>query len=103
MTFKRILIPLDGSQLAEESLPHAEHLAHAFNSEVMLLHVLGTQPSDTEACADSVDWRLRPLEPLGYLKRIANQFVQAGINARYNVTEGRPNRPLSLRTSKRST
>ncbi len=42
--WKRIVIPLDGSDLAELALPYAEELANAFKSEVILLHV--SEPSE---------------------------------------------------------
>jgi nucleotide-binding universal stress UspA family protein len=35
--FTRILVPLDGSELAEQVLPHVETLADKFGSTVMLL------------------------------------------------------------------
>jgi nucleotide-binding universal stress UspA family protein len=38
----RILVPLDGSPLAESVLPHAQALATAFNAEIVLLRVIGT-------------------------------------------------------------
>jgi len=37
--FKRILVPLDGSNLSELALPYAEKLAGTFNSEVDLVEV----------------------------------------------------------------
>jgi nucleotide-binding universal stress UspA family protein len=37
--WQKILVPLDGSDLAESALPYAEELAIAFNSEVVLAHV----------------------------------------------------------------
>jgi nucleotide-binding universal stress UspA family protein len=37
--WKRILVPLDGSNLADQALAYAEELAIAFNSEVILLYV----------------------------------------------------------------
>jgi nucleotide-binding universal stress UspA family protein len=37
--FKRILVPLDGSELAERALPYAEELAGKLGSEVILLNV----------------------------------------------------------------
>ena len=40
--FERILVPLDGSKAAELALPYAEELAHAFDSEVILLFVCDT-------------------------------------------------------------
>jgi nucleotide-binding universal stress UspA family protein len=38
--YKRILVPLDGSELAEGVLPHAAALARRFKSEVVLLQVI---------------------------------------------------------------
>ncbi len=38
--YKRILIPLDGSLLAEQALPHAAALAEHFQAELILLKVL---------------------------------------------------------------
>jgi nucleotide-binding universal stress UspA family protein len=37
--WKKILVPLDGSDLAELALPYAEELATAFKSELILLYV----------------------------------------------------------------
>jgi nucleotide-binding universal stress UspA family protein len=37
--WKKILVPLDGSELAELALPYAHELADAFNSELTLLYV----------------------------------------------------------------
>ena len=37
--FSKILVPLDGSKLAELALPYAEELAGAFNSEIDLVEV----------------------------------------------------------------
>ena len=43
--YKRILLPLDGSPLAEQALPHAIALAEHFHSELILLRVLTPLPS----------------------------------------------------------
>lgn len=37
--YEKILVPLDGSELAEIALPYAEELAGALDSEVTLIHV----------------------------------------------------------------
>lgn len=42
--FKRILVPLDGSELAEKALPYAEALAQKFGAELILLRVLLMMP-----------------------------------------------------------
>ena len=44
--FNRILVPLDGSTLAEIALPYAEELGGAFNSEVILIGV--TEPVERQ-------------------------------------------------------
>ena len=43
--YKRILIPLDGSALAEQALPHAIAQAQRFEAELVLLRVLAPLPS----------------------------------------------------------
>jgi nucleotide-binding universal stress UspA family protein len=40
--YKKILVPLDGSSLAEEVLPHAEALAKSEGAEIVLLRVAVT-------------------------------------------------------------
>ncbi len=47
MTFNKILVPLDGSHLAETVLPMVGHLAQACQSQVMLLHIIERGASPT--------------------------------------------------------
>ena len=42
--FKRILVPLDGSKLAEKALSYAEALAQKFEAELILVQVLQLMP-----------------------------------------------------------
>jgi len=42
--YKRILVPLDGSELAKKALDHAEKLAETFDSEIILLQVVPFMP-----------------------------------------------------------
>jgi nucleotide-binding universal stress UspA family protein len=48
--YKRILVPLDGSELAETALPYAEELAEKLDSEVILINVRtsGEDPANPE-------------------------------------------------------
>jgi len=46
MTFKNILVPLDGSKLAEAILPLAELLASKNNARLILFHVIEHNPPD---------------------------------------------------------
>jgi nucleotide-binding universal stress UspA family protein len=42
--YKRILVPLDGSELAKKALDHAEKLAETFGAEIILLQVVPFMP-----------------------------------------------------------
>ena len=44
--FNRILVPLDGSTLAERAIPHAELFARIFQSDIILLQVCLLYTSD---------------------------------------------------------
>lgn len=46
--FARILMPLDGSELAETALPYGEELAAKLGSEIVLYHVRGTDQPELE-------------------------------------------------------
>jgi len=52
--YQKILIPLDGSKLAENALPHAESLANTYGASLVLLtvvhppSVIGRTPSDVQ-------------------------------------------------------
>ncbi len=41
---QKILVPLDGSKLAEQALPYAEAIAQKFGAEIILLLVLQSPP-----------------------------------------------------------
>lgn len=42
--YKKILVPLDGSELAKRALDHAEKLAKTFNAEIILFQVIPVMP-----------------------------------------------------------
>jgi len=70
--FNRILLPLDGSALAERAIPHAEHFAHIFEANILLLHVLepDAHPQDSHAL-DPLRWHIRKADAHAYLQGIA--------------------------------
>ena len=70
--FNRILVPLDGSTLAERALPHAEQFARIFGSSIVLLQVL--DPTSYRVSPDSIDplsWQIRKAEADTYLNGVA--------------------------------
>ena len=71
--FKRILLPLDGSKLAECVLPHLVAIARISEPEVQLLRIL--EPFGVTArmrMIDPVDWQIRKAEAESYLSVIAS-------------------------------
>jgi len=81
--WERILVPLDGSNLAELAIPYAEELAVAFNSEVVLLYV--SEPGESqyhhmhqlyiEELAGQMKNRINKVSPLVLSGRPAEQII----------------------------
>ena len=92
--YKKILVPLDGSSLAECVLPHVEGLAAASNAEVVLATVAAPQ---TEGSTDPqhrvyIEQALSRLEDevMGYLNKVQRQMQGKGIKASPVMLLGRP-------------
>jgi nucleotide-binding universal stress UspA family protein len=88
--FKRILVPLDGSSLAECVLPHISAMAKSSQVEVTLLRIIG--PVDAAAQAVSVDpleWHIHKAEAENYLKEISLKLSEAGITTEIVTLEGK--------------
>lgn len=87
---QRILVPLDGSLLAETALPHALAFAQATDSQLILIHVLpnsDSQGGDAHA-VDPLAWRLRTLERSRYLEDKARLLSQAGASVQTELLLG---------------
>lgn len=70
--FNRILVPLDGSTLAERALPHAEQFARIFGSSIVLLQVLDpTSFHENPNAVDPLSWQIRKAEADMYMQEIA--------------------------------
>jgi nucleotide-binding universal stress UspA family protein len=86
-----ILVPLDGSALAECVLPHTLAIAQAFGAQVTLLHVLEpTQIPGQPRTVDPVYWHIRKAESDAYLDFIATRLQATGLQAQHAVLEGQP-------------
>src|SRR4030042_191725 len=73
--FTRILVPLDGSPLAEGAIPHAELFARIFGSIIILLQVLDpTSYQEIPYAVDPLRWQLRKAEADAYMQGIAHRI-----------------------------
>ena len=94
--FKRIMIPLDGSPLAESVLPVATSLAEKFGSHIILLRVLDISPTiprfQTEVppgwVAEGRDHIYQEVED--YLEARQGELRQQGLDVQILVRETSP-------------
>jgi nucleotide-binding universal stress UspA family protein len=87
--FNHILVPLDGSSLAECVLPHTVAIAQAFKAQSTLLRVL--ERSTTTGRLKSVDpleWQMVKAELNAYLNGVTARLQEVGIEAENTLLEG---------------
>lgn len=92
--FERLLVPLDGSDLAEEALPIASKLAQAFNGLIILYSVTRnyyvavdtSATTYTEMLLDLEDQMLEESE--NYLNGHREALQKSGLRAEVLVEEG---------------
>ena len=88
--FDRILIPLDGSSLAECVLPHAMAIAKTFEAQVTLLRVLEHPRSPAfSQSIDPLEWQLIKAEAGVYLNDVTNRFQDLGLKTQQVLEEGK--------------
>jgi nucleotide-binding universal stress UspA family protein len=86
-----ILIPLDGSTLAECVLPHVVTIARGANASITLLHVLELPHAITDKQAvDPLEWHLRKQEAEEYLNNIAVKLRDNNLKVEHVIMEGSP-------------
>ena len=84
--FKRILVPLDGSSLAEKALPVAMALAQKFESHIILLRVVDSPGQASASVSETLGiWRVKvgqhaSREAEGYLKIQRDELRQDGFD-----------------------
>lgn len=94
MDWTTLLVPLDGSPLAEAALPYAVTIARASGARVLLLTVLESEPMRVLVVGDErlraqieEAWR-SPAE--GYLAGVAARLAARGVQADYKAVVGDP-------------
>ncbi|MBN1452697.1 MAG: universal stress protein [Anaerolineales bacterium] len=87
--FDPILVPLDGSQLAECVLPHAAAFARSFDAEITLLRILEKNQAGVSAqLFDLLNWQIQKTKATLYLEEIKARFIESNIQVRAIVLEG---------------
>lgn len=87
--FKKILVPLDGSRLAECVLPYIVAFARSFNAEITLLRMLEkNQAGASVQLFDLLNWQIKKTEAGLYLEKTKSQLQESGIRVRTIVLEG---------------
>ncbi|HUF53854.1 MAG TPA: universal stress protein [Dehalococcoidia bacterium] len=104
--YDRVLLPLDGSEIAEAVEPHTMALAKKFDSEVILMRVVtpvskllasmvpgraaagNTTPVGVEAAHAQLESETR--DAAQYLSSVAQRFEAEGVAARTLAIEGEP-------------
>ena len=90
--YKRILVPLDGSVLAEAAMEHAQDLAQRFQAEVILLRVLvspyAVVAPDMVLSGYDANLEEYSAQAQQYLKRMAAQIEEEGVSITTVVCEG---------------
>jgi nucleotide-binding universal stress UspA family protein len=91
--FTKILVPLDGSSLAERALDPAVEMAGKDDSEIILLEAV----QDSLAAVPEARYLVPPKEiyrsavvSMKYLRDIATRLRMEGIRVRWHVLEGDP-------------
>lgn len=87
--FERLLVPLDGSPLAECVLPQAVALAQAFGSRITLLQALERVPAAGRGRSiDPLGWHIGKVEAGAYLDGLAARLKGLGLQTESAVLEG---------------
>ena len=85
----RVLVPLDGSQLAEQAVAHAVAIARSFKTEIHLLQVVTESQSAGDVVHESANLRMQLAEARRYLQRLCETESAHGLNVKYHVGQGR--------------
>jgi nucleotide-binding universal stress UspA family protein len=80
--YRHLLVPLDGSPLAESALPATVEVARLFDSSVTLLHVIELRPPST---VHGVRHLVDPDEAEAYLRAVENWLLGQGVRATRHV------------------
>ncbi len=90
--YKRILVPLDGSKLAEQILPHVKTIAKATGGKTILVRAVPEHAEFLlEAPSETKKWiQAARAKASRYLDGVAKGLEKAGVKTKVEVLPGEP-------------
>lgn len=94
--YRRILLPLDGSPLAEQALPHAMSQAVCCGAELILLRVVEPFPQVRSLSVSDLEQIRKQTEDWAseYLERVSKGPKERGIPLQTAMVEGQPHQAI---------
>lgn len=89
LSIRHLLVPYDGSLLAESIAPFVAMACRAFGARVTILRVLETGRTEGVP-VDALEWEMARAEALANLNAFANQLETSGCKAAVEIVQGRP-------------
>jgi nucleotide-binding universal stress UspA family protein len=87
--FEQILVPLDGSALAEKVLPHVVAITRTFEARITLLRAVDRKPHvGNEAVVDPANWEIRKSQAQAYLDQVHKRLAEFDLQVDQVVAEG---------------
>jgi nucleotide-binding universal stress UspA family protein len=90
--YKKILVPLDGSERAEKILTHVENLARRYGATIVFLHVIGPVPLtlrlETSYVILQEELERQVKRAKSYLAALQRDFHEKGIETRTCINQG---------------
>ena len=94
--YKKIVVPLDGSQVAECVIPHIEAIAGKSATKVELVTVVEPLDIPTRGQIAISDDEIKQIDDEGkneatkYLRQVSSRIAKAGVNADTVILSGKP-------------
>ena len=94
--YKKIMVPLDGSQVAECVIPHIERIAGKSTARVVLVTVVEPLDIPTRGQIAISDEEIKQIDNEGkneatkYLKQVSSRLTAAGVNTDTVILTGKP-------------
>jgi nucleotide-binding universal stress UspA family protein len=95
LTLRQIVVPLDGSKVAECVLPYVVAIARATAAKVTLLQVLEVE-SGMQRHIDAIEWEMARAESHAYLNSVATRLTAEDVDTQVEMVQGRAAEQITL-------